>query len=237
MNGSLLREFLVNALPRLGTLKRFAVAASHSIRPRDTYAQHGEDLRSKELLADFDLSGGIYVDVGANHPTDISNTYLFYRAGHRGITVEPFPELASLLKLFRPRDTVLAVACGDVAGVAELSVSKTPVLSSLHRAQAGRVWKSLIVPVLPLDRIILDLDVSWVFLLSVDVEGHAAAALRGATATLERTLLVCVEASEGSEEERAVTALLEQANFRIVERRGCNLFAMNEKLDRFRRKR
>jgi FkbM family methyltransferase len=231
-----LREFLVRSVPQLGTLKRFAVAAGHSLRARETYSQHGEDVRSMDLLAEFDLDGGIYIDVGANHPTDISNTYLFYRAGHHGITVEPFPELARLLKLFRPRDNVLAVACGDEAGVAELAVSKTPVLSSLHRAQAGQVWKSFWVPVLPLDRIVIDLGVPWVFLLSVDVEGHAAAALRGATATLERTLLVCVEAPEGTEEAREVTELLARANFSIVERRGCNLFAMNQNRDRFKKR-
>lgn len=228
-------EKLSRAFPALGTYKRFAVAARDSIRRKSTYAQHGEDLRALELLHDFDLSDGLYVDVGANHPTDISNTYMFYRRGLKGIVIEPNPELAHLFSVFRPRDITLPIACSETSGVATFVISKTPVLSSLDEGSAGAIWKKIRVPLLPLDAIIRDLAPAWIPLLSVDVEGHAGAVLRGASNTLRRTYLVCVEAADGTEEERQVLGALAQADYRVVERVGCNLLAINQRVEDFER--
>ena len=222
-----IREKLAQGLPGLGTYKRFVVAAHDSLRSKDTYSQHGEDVRAWELLSEFDLTGGLYVDVGGNHPTDISNTYAFYRRGLQGIVIEPNPELARLFGVFRPRDITLSIACSELPGVATFTISKTPVLSSLEEANAGHVWKKIRVPLLPLDTVTRDLDPAWIPLLSIDVEGHSGAVLRGATETLRRTYLACVEASEGTDEERQVLAALAAADFSVIERVGCNLFAVN----------
>jgi FkbM family methyltransferase len=227
------RDNIARALPFLGPYKRLAVAALDRVRPRETYAQHGEDLKALELLRGFDLSGGRYVDVGANHPHDISNTCLLYRHGMRGIVIEPNPELAALFSRFRPRDIALAVGCSEEPGVATFSISKTPVLSSLHAENAGPIWKTIHVPLLPLDAIVRSFEPAWIPFLSVDVEGHAAAVLRGAGQTLARTYVACVEAN-GVTEEAAVKDLLEKANFEIVERVGCNMFAVNRAVDSFR---
>jgi FkbM family methyltransferase len=231
-----LKEALVRAAPGLGKYKRLIVAMQDSLRTsRRSYAQHGEDRHALELLEELDLSSGRYVDVGANHPTDISNTYLFYRRGLQGIVVEPNPELARLFGVFRPRDVALAVGCSDRAGFACLNISKTPVLSSLTAANAGEVWKTIAVPVVPLDSITEYFAPPWIPFLSVDVEGHSGAVLRGASRTLERTFLACIEASENTAEEAEVLAALADANFAIVSRIGCNLIAINREADKFRR--
>jgi hypothetical protein len=72
--------------------KRFWVAARDALSPvRESYAQHGEDRYIRQQLSGVDLTSGIYVDIGANQPTQISNTYLFYRAGGSGVAIEPKP--------------------------------------------------------------------------------------------------------------------------------------------------
>lgn len=228
-----LRDKLARTFPALGSYKRFAVAAKDSFGRRDTYAQHGEDLRALDLLSDFDLSGGLYIDVGGNHPTDISNTYIMYRQGLRGIVIEPNPELARLFGIFRPRDITLPIACSDSPGVATFTISKTPVLSSLDEDTAGPVWKKIRVPLLPLDTVVRDLAPAWIPLLSVDVEGHSGAVLRGASSALRLTYLACVEASTGTDEERQVLLALEQADFSVVERVGCNILATNNRVELF----
>ncbi len=231
-----LKAVLVRHFPALGALKRLAVAGVQSIPiMRRTYAQHGEDLLASELLADFDLSSGLYVDVGANHPTDISNTYLFYRQGFRGIVVEPNPELVRLFGRFRPRDISLSIACGRAAGVASFSISKTPVLSSLTSENAGDIWKVMRVPVLTLDQVVASIAPEWISLLSIDVEGHSLDVLAGAKETLQRTYLICIEAVESSDEERDVKLALDAAEFQIIRRVDCNLFAVNSREERFRR--
>jgi hypothetical protein len=45
-----------------------------------------------------------YLDIGAHHPTRLSNTYLFYKRGFQGVVVEPDPELMGAIRRVRPRD-------------------------------------------------------------------------------------------------------------------------------------
>lgn len=59
---------------------------------------------------------GFYIDIGANHPVVLSATYLLYRAGWRGITVEPIPGLCALHARLRPRDINMNVGVGAQAG-------------------------------------------------------------------------------------------------------------------------
>ena len=193
------RAFVARHMPGLGPLKRYIVAQKHHLAVKPSYSQHGED---QELLAytqsgGFDLDGAIYVDVGANHPTDISNTYLLYRAGFHGVAVEPNRELCRLFEKFRPRDTVLNLGCSDRSGVFRFNVSNTPVLSSfVENWRDADIYASYYVPVLRLDDALRQIECSYVFLLSIDVEGLNEEVLRGAAETLARTLLVCIEWDE-----------------------------------------
>ncbi|MEI9928867.1 MAG: hypothetical protein WDN44_15790 [Sphingomonas sp.] len=47
----------------------------------------GEDVLLGRLLKT--ASSGTYVDVGANHPIEGSNTYRLYRQGWTGLTIDP----------------------------------------------------------------------------------------------------------------------------------------------------
>jgi FkbM family methyltransferase len=73
-----------------------------------TYAQTGEDLILAGLLRG--RTNGFYVDVGAHHPQRLSNTYLFYRRGWRGINIDPLPGSMAHFRRRRPRDINLEIA-------------------------------------------------------------------------------------------------------------------------------
>jgi FkbM family methyltransferase len=72
--------------------------------PKKTFSQFGEDA----VLAFFlpEKLGG-YLDVGAGHYRNGSNSFGFYKRGWKGICVEPIPNLYQLLRKKRPRDVVL----------------------------------------------------------------------------------------------------------------------------------
>jgi FkbM family methyltransferase len=55
---------------------------------------------------------GFYVDVGAFHPMQYSNTYAFYLEGWRGINIEARPGSVPLFDRMRPRDINLELAIG-----------------------------------------------------------------------------------------------------------------------------
>jgi FkbM family methyltransferase len=74
------------------------------------FSQFGED-----AFVDLHFSGkksGFYVDVGAFHPFNISNTYVFYKRGWRGINIEPNPASFRAFPKYRSRDINVNVAVG-----------------------------------------------------------------------------------------------------------------------------
>ncbi len=58
-----------------------------------THAQHGDDIIIRAVFDNLGIDNPSYLDIGAHHPTNISNTKLFYDAGSRGINVEANPNL------------------------------------------------------------------------------------------------------------------------------------------------
>src|SRR5271165_6778360 len=54
---------------------------------RTYFSQCGEDRIAARILSDVER--GTYVDVGANDPINMSNTYHFYKRGWSGICIEP----------------------------------------------------------------------------------------------------------------------------------------------------
>jgi FkbM family methyltransferase len=83
-------------------------ARYHLSRPyKRSYSQQGEDVLIRAALRGLGIMQPTYLDVGAHDPVRGNNTYLMYRAGARGVLVEPNPKLVSALQLKRPGDTVV----------------------------------------------------------------------------------------------------------------------------------
>jgi FkbM family methyltransferase len=82
-----------------------------------SYGQSREDAWFLETLRAKNIpwaESGFYVDLGANHPVVFSATYLLYKAGWSGITVDPIPSLCALHRRLRSRDVCLNVGVGAV---------------------------------------------------------------------------------------------------------------------------
>lgn len=80
------------------------------------YSKHSYSIEAEDLLLANIISNvlqrhepGLYVDLGAAHPVEHSNTYLFYERGWRGICIEPNPDFAKLYSTLRPEDVILNV--------------------------------------------------------------------------------------------------------------------------------
>ena len=74
------------------------------------YGIEAEDILIFGLCKNFALKGrpvGRYVDIGAFHPIQYSNTYLLYENGWSGVCVEPNPDLADQFVIARPRDIII----------------------------------------------------------------------------------------------------------------------------------
>jgi FkbM family methyltransferase len=192
---------------------------------RGSYSQHGED---RELLNYFGGRKGTYVDVGANYPVKISNTYLLYRNGWSGLTVEPIPRLFRRHQMLRPRDIQVNAACGTTPGnlnFYELSNSGLSTFDESRRDAAvaigNRVVGQTVVPIIPLaDLIRQKLPGRSVDLLSVDTEGFDMAVLMSNDWNAIRPKLVVFETDDQATSE-SFDFLVKQ-DYRVYKTIGCN---------------
>lgn len=228
-----IKQFFIRYFPSTGIFLRYILAfRDHFLPEKKSYSQAGEDAFIEEQLEGKDLSGGIYMDVGANHPSRISNTYKFYRKGLRGITIEPNSELIRLHKIFRSRDIALNIGAGKESYIGKLSISSTPVLSSFSKESKIRPSntkpkvKEAYIPIMTLDSAIIDQAIKFIFFLNIDVEGMELDVLIGAEQVLKRSWYVCVESNE-QDQSQAITSFLTARKFIFLKQIGCNFIFKN----------
>jgi len=142
-----------------------------------SYSQHNEDLI---LRSELTHNHGTYVDIGANYPIKLSNTFLFYQQGWSGLTLEPIPRLSNRHRRIRPRDIHLNAGAGQKHSSLNFFEFQDTVLSTFDPQRANvlierglRVKKQYEVPVYPLSWLInkyftgIDVDI-----LTIDTEGY-----------------------------------------------------------------
>ena len=183
-----------------------------------SFAQHGEDVQLVALLRSLGADGA-YVDVGANHPFKLSNTYLMYRLGWRGVCVDPLPRFKKLYERWRPDDQFFNTAVGEFAGEIELHEFEWDPLSTLDSSlaeqyiQGGfRRLRRVPVSVKTIDQLLDESGItSPVSLLSIDIEGHELPALKSMSFDKWRPVVVCIEAvtAAGGRNEDALQYLIQ----------------------------
>lgn len=143
---------------------------------KKSYSQTGEDLILSHYLTNKEWC---YVDVGANHPSIINNTYLFYKKGWRGINIEPNVILHKNLKRKRKRDINLNIWIGESEGNLEFYTVDPHTLSTFdkeaaeqYKKQGHKVSDVTKVPILPLSEVFEKyLGERTIDFMSVDTEG------------------------------------------------------------------
>jgi FkbM family methyltransferase len=117
----------------LGKIKR-VLRGDPDMKPRECYAQDGEDLILDRLLDG--QRTGFYVDVGAHHPRRFSNTFLFYRRGWSGINIDAEPGSMRPFRQHRPRD--INIECGVAASAGRLPYFRfnEPALNTFDEREA-----------------------------------------------------------------------------------------------------
>lgn len=144
-----------------------------------TYAQHGDDLMILNLFYLMGIEKPSYLDIGAHHPVNISNTKLLYDRGARGVNVEANPNLIEEFNKQRPHDQNVCVGVGlkdghsnfymysDSSGRNTFSVDEVASLDGIMT-----VKKQLALPITTIDGIVNKYcGARYPDLLTVDIEG------------------------------------------------------------------
>ena len=105
-------DMLKHEIAKLNRVKVILDKTLADHEPLLSYAQTGEDKILAFLFNDLGIVKPSYLDVGANYPIHLSNTYFLYLQGNYGVCVEPDPELYAGFKEIRPRDRCLNIGIG-----------------------------------------------------------------------------------------------------------------------------
>jgi FkbM family methyltransferase len=169
---------------------------------KSSWSIEGEDIVSKFLLDHLLRGGKFFIDIGAHHPYRISNTYLFYKHGWRGINVEPNPEYIEEFNNIRPEDLTLNIALSDQSEILEYRRFADSGLNGFFtdddvktRVDEGIIYlDSIKVPAISvkefLNTYVIDKNIDF---LNIDIEGFEPRVLMNWDWQLYRPKLICVE--------------------------------------------
>lgn len=142
-----------------------------------SFSQYGEDLLAWDHLKG--VKEGRYIEVGAYHPYEYSNTYHFYRHGWRGLLVEPNPDACRLLTKERPGDIVVNLGIADCESTLEYSAFEDGAYNGFYdEAERNRIAQN--VPLIAVYKVATNTLQSLIDqhlkghelgLLSIDTEG------------------------------------------------------------------
>jgi FkbM family methyltransferase len=185
-------------------------AAQEGARLKDRYGPNRYSLYEEEwIIRDYfqDRRAGSFVDVGANHYKENSNTfYLETALGWSGIAIDPQADFAAGYRTYRPRTRFFPFFVSDTsdASVTFYEAEGNSLVASADPRFAERAGtratdplyktQAVTVPTIRLTDLLDHAGVSRFDLLSVDVELAEPKVLAGFDINRFRPSLVCIEA-------------------------------------------
>lgn len=172
---------------------------------KQTYSQSGEDSIIAYILMVLgkDISKCTYLDLGANHAKDLSNTYYMYTKGARGVLVEPNKDLIPELRLYRSEDIIInKCISGNDNEFVEFFVLNGDGLSSSDKSSVEQfisINSDLdIVDTYKVQTITVNKILDFYFrqsptLLNIDIEGMEMEVLNNLDFDKYRPLIIIVE--------------------------------------------
>jgi len=171
----------------------------------DYYSQGGEDaIVFNTFTYLIPVKNGFYIDIGAYHPFKHSNTYLLYKAGWKGINIDPRPGSKALFNHYRRRDINIeaGIAANDGKMIYymldDISTMNTFSKDNLERNDLlNKVTKTVDVSVFTLNSLLQQYPhVKTVDYLNIDAEGFEMEVLSGLDFSLFAPRLISIEQND-----------------------------------------
>ena len=153
-------------------------------------------------------SNGIYVDIGAFDPNDISNTKKFYLKGWTGVNVDPNTSTINLFLKERPKDINLNVGISlkeerklffEMEPKYFSTFSQLDALESIKIYKGSKILKNYDVDCISL-KTVFDKYAKKVDFLSIDVEGYELFVLKSNDWASFRPKLIIIEINRNTNE-------------------------------------
>ncbi len=165
-----------------------------------TYSCCGQDLLVTQLFWLMGNKKPSYLDIGAHHPFNISNTALLYSRGSRGVNVEANPKLMEEFHLHRPEDKNVNIGVSPNGGPLTFyqwdDRSGRNTFSKEASEEMDVLTNTTELETDTLNHIVdQHCDGQFPDFLSMDIEGMDFPVLEGADFSKSSPKVVCVESS------------------------------------------
>jgi len=170
------RYNMMFTLASIGNILKTAIKLIIGKGVKHSYSQYSEDVLVESFVKN--KMNGFYIDVGAFHPVQYSNTYGLYRRGWKGIVIEPNQRAELLFRIFRPRDIFVNVGINHNGNYMQYFSFKDHAYNTMSEIQANEWMEKGVksasiskVECQTLKEIVLKYKVKRIDVLSIDVEG------------------------------------------------------------------
>ena len=186
------------------------------------FGQNEEDRILSQYLNESD---GSYVDVGAGWTIRGSNTYLFYKRGWTGNTIDPIAKNMKLHKIFRRRDIQFQALLGSKHETVrfyrfepyEYSTSDSRIAEVIRKKGGVRLIAVENLDIKRLDSLRIKANPLEASLLSIDVEGKDFDVLSSNNWSQYLPRVICIETwSDHGEDEAKIQDLLSNNGYKLV---------------------
>lgn len=190
------------------------------------FSQSGEDIQVYNILRPNVNKNGTYVDVGAFHPTHLSNTHLLYMNGWRGLNLDATPGSMQAFNNIRPGDINLEQAVSDKEEElvfyehTSRAESSFDITHTLDKKKDG-LMKETRLKTKSLNTILSENNISSIDMLTVDAEGFDFRILNALDFDKYQPKLIVIEqVADDIEEiiESDIYKLLKHKNYKLVAR-------------------
>lgn len=163
-----------------------------------SYSQCGEDLIVSFIFKNIiQLDKPSFIDIGANHPFSLNNTFLFYSSGSRGINIDPNPVSIELFNKFRPADRNLEIGISDKKGTLQFYQNSNSALGTFSEEEArinGGTIGIVSIDVITIQELLMNYcNNIFPDFLSIDVEGYDQKILESIDYEGSLPKVICVE--------------------------------------------
>ena len=161
------------------------------------YSRYVEEWIVRDFFAD--RRGGVFLDVGAHHYRDESNTYYLETSlGWSGLAVDALPEFGPDYVKYRPRTRFVAMFATDHGGDSVTlfepdNAKRIASMSEEFTARKGERGVARQVPTATLNQLLQEAGLAKVDFVSMDIELAEPKALAGFDIGRYQPQLVCIE--------------------------------------------
>ena len=164
---------------------------------KKTYSMDGEDIFINNY---FKKNTGFYVDVGAYHPLELSNTCLLYKRGWNGVNIDINSLSIDYFNYIRPDDTNINIAAADKKSIKTIyyQKKKSPLNTLNFELASKHFSKNIKKKKIKSETLTSIIDKTKfkgikINFLNIDAEGNDLEVLKGLNFKRYKPKLICVE--------------------------------------------